>query len=1600
MFFKSFMPNVAAGIVATGVIVGSLNAQIPIPARPVPSPATVAVIKTTNATVDQTVINQMVTDAINGALGTGGITNLVKPGNTVLIKPNLVLNSASAANPRVATDWRVVRALVNEINKTSPGRIIIAEGSAMNNTGSCMTDRGYTRTNFPEVAEVDFLDLNSAPRTTYSFDDGLTGENKQIASIIKAVNVYITVPVMKTHTSCGLTGAIKNIGVGIPPQPLWPLDVGGGTFVKGLLHRKLRAEIIDHVQIRVPDFALMDAISAMEGEGPASGTQVDLKAVLASRDPVAVDAVASQIMGIPPDLITNTVLAANENIGVMDPTKITVTGNTIAQVYQRDFVRAKAANPMGQEPGNCPYRATTVIRPAPAMVIDGSLNEWGYANRIAADTVLQVKTPVNNYGGRADCSFNAKFMYDVNNLYMAIAVRDDKMLVNSYTGVDIPKGECVELYLSTNPVQFNTTRNVYDPNYDYCLGFSYSFSSIHMLYPNRLLSGVEIAKNTVADGFVMEIKIPWSNFSNFQITRYRELGINVAVLDWDDNAAMHNKVMWSNAKESDIELVPYKMGLAYLDPAAGIYETQVPVLTSVRVTPSNVTIMPSATQQFTATGVDQYGWPFLPQPTITWSTNGGGAINGTTGLYTAGTVAGGPFTVTAQAQGGTPYNTATVTIGQPGQEKIINGTFNTNLTPWTNYLGAGGAATFAWFDDDPSAAVNGTVKMTITNGGTTDYAVQFNQAVAYISGKTYSLSFDAYSPEGNRTLVVKQEQSSGDYHKIGGSAFQTFAITTVKKNYTYSFKCTETNAGCRLGFNCGLSAFDVIIDNVSLIESSDPISPPTAPTMSGAIPTNNSIGLSWIDIATNETGYKVYVNTADAKPATPTATLAVNSNNYTITGLTASTRYYYWVSAYNAGGEGTASGSVSTTGGGTAPTPPSWYRIFPYSNSISFNWVDNATNEDSYKLYVNTVDVKPVTPTVTLPANTSSYTLTGLAPNTRYYYWLCAYNAYGEGCANGNVSTTGGGTAPVAPTGLTKNPTTTTITVSWTDVATDEDGYKVYISTTNSKPATPTSSLIANSNGYTFTGLTPATLYYFWACAYNAYGEGCANDNCLTSTPPGPEKIINGTFNTNLTPWTNYLGAGGAATFAWFDDDPSAAVNGTVKMTITNGGTTDYAVQFNQTVAYITGKTYSLSFDAYSPEGNRTIVVKQEQSSGDFHKVGGSAFQTFALTTAKKNYTYSFKSTETNTGCRLGFNCGLSAFDVIIDNVSLIETSDPVTAPTPPSWYRIFPSSNSITFNWNDNSSNEDGFKLYINTVDVKPAAPIVTLPANSSTTTVTGLLPSTHYYYWLCAYNVAGENCINGNIFTTDIGTAPAAPTGLNRYPAATTIGLIWTDAATNEDGYKVYVGLTATKPATPTATLSANTNSYTITGLNPNTWYYFWVCAYNAAGEGCANGNCLTDVQPGVEKIINGTFNTNLTPWTNYIGAGGAATIAWFDDDPNAAINGTVKMTITNGGTTDYAVQFNQTVAYTNGKIYSLSFDAYSPEGNRTIVVKQEQSSGDYHKVGGSAFQTFALTTVKQNFTYTFTSTETNGGCRLGFNCGLSAYDVIIDNVSLIEK
>jgi regulation of enolase protein 1 (concanavalin A-like superfamily) len=200
--------------------------------------------------------------------------------------------------------------------------------------------------------------------------------------------------------------------------------------------------------------------------------------------------------------------------------------------------------------------------------------------------------------------------------------------------------------------------------------------------------------------------------------------------------------------------------------------------------------------------------------------------------------------------------------------------------------------------------------------------------------------------------------------------------------------------------------------------------PPTAvnaPTGLTALAVSSSaINLGWADNAGNETGFQVERGT-DNVNFTLMASLAANATSYSDTGLAASTTYYYRVRAV----AGTTSSGYSNTASATTASPPpppptvnaptALTASAASSSAINLAWTDNAGNETAFQIE-RSADNANFTLLASPAANVTSYSDTGLAAGTTYYYRVRAVSGT---TASGYSNTASAATmaAPPPPAG-------------------------------------------------------------------------------------------------------------------------------------------------------------------------------------------------------------------------------------------------------------------------------------------------------------------------------------------------------------------------------------------------------------------------------------------------------------------------------------------------------------------------------------------------------------------------------------------------------
>jgi len=145
--------------------------------------------------------------------------------------------------------------------------------------------------------------------------------------ILLDADVFVTMPVLKTHALTYFTGAIKNQWGCVP------------RYDRIALHYALDRLLVELNALLRPRLCIMDGIIGMEGRGPANGKPRQLDLLLGSRDPVALDATAMRLVGLDPAKCAHVCQAAAAGHGSFEEKDITVDCDAVRE--WKDFEPAQ-----------------------------------------------------------------------------------------------------------------------------------------------------------------------------------------------------------------------------------------------------------------------------------------------------------------------------------------------------------------------------------------------------------------------------------------------------------------------------------------------------------------------------------------------------------------------------------------------------------------------------------------------------------------------------------------------------------------------------------------------------------------------------------------------------------------------------------------------------------------------------------------------------------------------------------------------------------------------------------------------------------------------------------------------------------------------------------------------------------------------------------------------------------------------------------------------------------------------------------------------------------------------------------------------------------
>jgi uncharacterized protein (DUF362 family) len=234
----------------------------------------------------------------------GGMGEFVKPGQTVVVKPNIGWDAAPerAAN----TNPELIGHIIKRCYEAGAKTVSVFDNTC-DEWKKCYSNSGIEE-------EVNKAGGNIIPGNSENYykevkvPEGKSLTVTKVHELILESDVFINVPVLKSHSSAKLTIAMKNLMGVVWDRRYWH---------KNDLHQC----IADYTTFRKPDLNVVDAFRVMKRNGPrgvSTEDVVNIDSMILSRDIVAVDAAAAKLFGIEPEDVPYIAIADEMGIGTMD----------------------------------------------------------------------------------------------------------------------------------------------------------------------------------------------------------------------------------------------------------------------------------------------------------------------------------------------------------------------------------------------------------------------------------------------------------------------------------------------------------------------------------------------------------------------------------------------------------------------------------------------------------------------------------------------------------------------------------------------------------------------------------------------------------------------------------------------------------------------------------------------------------------------------------------------------------------------------------------------------------------------------------------------------------------------------------------------------------------------------------------------------------------------------------------------------------------------------------------------------------------------------------------------------------------------------------
>jgi len=238
----------------------------------------------------------------------GGIGSYVKFKEKVLIKPNLC--SRKKAKTGATTDPRVVRSIVDLLKDQTNDISIIESDGAATDAEIIWSYCGFT--NISKEKNVKLINLSKEP--------SLIHDDYELPKLLFKDYVLINVPKIKTNDITIITCSLKNLFGLIPSRH------------RAKYHKNINETIVYLNSMFKTNLTIVDGLICMEGNGPINGKSINMNIIVAGNNPVAVDSVICNLIGLNPRDVDHIRMASDAGLGPMNMNDIDLFGENLNDV--------------------------------------------------------------------------------------------------------------------------------------------------------------------------------------------------------------------------------------------------------------------------------------------------------------------------------------------------------------------------------------------------------------------------------------------------------------------------------------------------------------------------------------------------------------------------------------------------------------------------------------------------------------------------------------------------------------------------------------------------------------------------------------------------------------------------------------------------------------------------------------------------------------------------------------------------------------------------------------------------------------------------------------------------------------------------------------------------------------------------------------------------------------------------------------------------------------------------------------------------------------------------------------------------------------------